>query len=203
MSAYSISFLVLQYRLLQADSKSKIRSIDIFNKYLTKDRSIMRSDPKQHRGEEEGRREGGGGKEERLFLLAEQTEAFLLVFLSFARAGLGRCCCDWGWQRLSACGGGGRAMAAGRDLRFVAWHGSRDGRDPRVHLLLEGEEKEREGGGSVRAFINVLYVMLINFSSIHPLYVITTLIYSDSLFVCTVAWIYGRPQCWEIHKYVQ
>lgn len=116
--------------------------MDIFNKYLTKDRSITRENPKQHRREKE---EEGGRRKERLFLLAEQTEAFLLVFLSFARAGLGRRRGDGGRQRLSACGGGGRAMAAGRDLRLVGRHGGRDGRDPRVHLLLRG----RRGGERV------------------------------------------------------
>ncbi len=87
---------------------------------------------------------GGGEEEKRLFLLAEQTEAFLLVFFSFARAGLGSCCRgNRSWQRLSACGGGGRAMAAGSDLRLLAWHSGRDGRDPHVHLLLE--EREERG----------------------------------------------------------
>lgn len=87
----------------------------------------MRSDPKQHQRNEEEEDEGGGGKKERLLLLAEQTEAFLLVFLSFARAGL---CCrgDGGRQRLSACGGGRRAVAAGSHLRLLARHGGRDGR---------------------------------------------------------------------------
>lgn len=37
-------------------------------------------------------------------------------------------------------------MAAGRDLRLVARYGRRDGRDPRVHLLLEDGEKERGRG---------------------------------------------------------
>lgn len=101
-------------------------------------------------------REGGGGggeaEEQRLFLLAEQTEAFLLVFLSFARARLGgRRGCDRGRQRLSACGGGGRAVAAGRDLGLLAGHGGGDGRDPRVHLLLEHEQKETKRKEAVRA----------------------------------------------------
>ncbi|TNN54312.1 hypothetical protein EYF80_035462 [Liparis tanakae] len=111
-----------------------MRSIDtdIFNKYLTRDGSTMRSDPKQHQRNEE--EEGGG------------TEALLLVFLSFARAGLRRRRRrhgDGGWQRLSACGRGRRAVAAGRHLpRLVARHGGRDGRDPQVHLLLEEEEED-------------------------------------------------------------
>lgn len=136
-----VFLLVLTVSAATSESKT-----DIFNKYLAKDGSMMmRSDPKQHQREEVEEEEE---EEERLFLLAEQTEAFLLVFLSFAWTGLGCHRGHGGRQRLSACGGRGRAMAAGSDLQLVARHGCRDGRDPCVHLLLEGKEKERRRGRS-------------------------------------------------------
>lgn len=42
-------------------------------------------------------------------------------------------------------------MAAGRDLGLLARHGGGDGRDPRVHLLLEHEQKETKRKEAVRA----------------------------------------------------
>ena len=73
---------------------------------------MMTSDPKQHRR--------GAGL---LLLLAEQAEAFLLVLLPFARAGLGRHRRHRGRQRLSAGDERRRAVAAGVDLQLVARHG--------------------------------------------------------------------------------
>lgn len=120
----------------------------------TFDQSSFDNEERPQTAPQEGGGGGGGGEaeEQRLFLLAEQTEAFLLVFLSFARARLGsRRGCDGGRQRLSACGGGGRAVAAGRDLGLLARHGGGDGRDPCVHLLLEDEQKETKRKEAVRA----------------------------------------------------
>lgn len=125
------------------DFKSIVWLIDIF-KDQTKDRLIMRDDPKQHH------RKKIKAKEECLFLLAEQTEAFLLVLLSFAGArlcGRRRGRRQGGRQRLGAWGGSGgrRAVAAGRHLGLLARHGGGDVGDPCVHLLLQDEKSTQVG----------------------------------------------------------